>query len=88
MRVIAYDSAYPDNKATATVTINVNRNPNPPIGPQNYSFNISVSAPIGIEVGVVLSLSRETTRTVLCRDTVKVVFDRFWTSMQPTQTAT
>ena len=50
VRLVAYDSAYPDNRATATATINVNRNLNPPIGAQNYVFNVSVSAPIGLQV--------------------------------------
>ena len=48
--VIAYDSAYPDSRASATATINVNRNPNPPVGPENYVFNVSVSAPLGTVV--------------------------------------
>ena len=50
VKVIAYDSAYPDNTATATATIIVNRNPNPPVGPTSYVFNISVGAPIGQQV--------------------------------------
>lgn len=54
VRVSAYDSAYPDNKATATVTIEVNRNPNPPIGPTNYAFTVASGAGVGLQVNGLL----------------------------------
>ncbi|XP_046561621.1 protocadherin Fat 4-like [Haliotis rubra] len=46
--VVAYDSRYPENKATATVTINVNVNPNTPVcQPSSIRTTLTVNATPG-----------------------------------------
>ncbi|XP_062579030.1 protocadherin Fat 3-like [Saccostrea cucullata] len=49
--VIAYDTQYPTDRATATVTIVVNRNPNPPAFTQSiYSVQVAESLPLGSNI--------------------------------------
>jgi hypothetical protein len=49
--VIAYDTQYPTDRATATVTINVNRNPNPPVfNPSAYNEQVAESLPLGSNI--------------------------------------
>lgn len=55
--VIAYDTQYPADRATATVTFNVNRNPNSPVFTQSGSYRVTVpeSLPLGSNVTQVLA---------------------------------
>ncbi|XP_078316513.1 protocadherin Fat 4-like isoform X2 [Crassostrea virginica] len=49
--VVAYDTQYPTDRATATVTFIVNRNPNPPVfQPNSYTVNLPESTPLGSNV--------------------------------------
>ncbi|XP_065921690.1 protocadherin Fat 4 isoform X2 [Magallana gigas] len=55
--VIAYDTQYPADRATATVTFNVNRNPNSPVFTQSGRYLVTVpeSLPLGSIVTQVLA---------------------------------
>lgn len=55
--MIAYDTQYPADRATATVTFNVNRNPNSPVFTQSSSYRVNVpeSLPLGSNVTQVLA---------------------------------
>lgn len=51
VKLIAYDTVYPNIQATATATINVNRNPNPPIfNPSTYRVTLSENHALGSAV--------------------------------------
>ena len=51
LKLIAYDTIYPNIQATATATINVNRNPNPPIfNPSTYRVTLSENHALGSAV--------------------------------------
>lgn len=54
LEIVAYDTAYENDKATATVTVSVNRNPSQPrfLGPEglNYLRMIDENTPIGTTV--------------------------------------
>ena len=51
VKLLAYDTSYPNNFGTATCTIFVNRNPNPPIFTvPNYRVVISETSPLGLMV--------------------------------------
>lgn len=49
VKLFAYDSVYPSDKATATALITVNRNPNAPVffPSQSYRETVSENFPIG-----------------------------------------
>nr|XP_034314273.1 protocadherin-like wing polarity protein stan [Crassostrea gigas] len=59
--VIAYDTQYPADRATATVTFNVNRNPNSPVFTQSGRYLVTVpeSLPLGSNVTQVLALDAD-----------------------------
>lgn len=51
--IIAYDSFYPNDRATATVTVNVNRNPDAPRfanNELNYRISIDETQKVGTTV--------------------------------------
>lgn len=46
--MVAFDTVYPNNRATATATISVNRNPNgPTFNPQVYKRQIDEDTSLG-----------------------------------------
>lgn len=59
--MIAYDTQYPADRATATVTFNVNRNPNSPVFTQlgRYLVTVPESLPLGSNVTQVLALDAD-----------------------------
>ena len=51
LKLLAFDTFYPNNYGTATATIFVNRNPNPPIfSLPNYRVTIAETSPLGMMV--------------------------------------
>lgn len=57
---MAYDTRYPDNKASVTLQINVNRNVNRPVFDQNaYTFEIDETRLAGSIFGVVRATDRD-----------------------------
>ena len=51
LKVIAFDSIYPDNQATGTVSIKVERNPNTPAFPTAaYAVTVDEKLPLGASV--------------------------------------
>ncbi len=54
--MVAYDSIYPENEATATVTVSVTRNPNAPsFRSDNYQATIDEKFGLGSSVLEVLA---------------------------------
>ena len=48
MLVVAYDTFYPNQRATANAIINIIRNPNCPVfSQQSYFINVNQNTPVG-----------------------------------------
>ena len=51
LKLIAYDTTYPENQATATITVDVLRNPNAPSFPDSrYEITVDERTDLGVSV--------------------------------------
>ena len=72
--MIAYDSAYASNRATADVTIRVLRNVNGPIFVPSATYEITVSETTSIGTGLVTVLAQDRDDGVSHMDMVISIF--------------
>lgn len=73
--VIAYDSAYPNDQATATVTINVNRNLYSPVFTEaQYIANVYDNTGLGVVIKQVNATDRDSAVSLLIQPNEFVKF--------------